>query len=472
MTSKFIDLSLSLLGNPLLRALLISASHTCDKCGRSKVEIAIEKLIDRDAKACVACNYTSSIIAQLLKAIAVMLHIPEDSIKELLAIGTVRKALLSTIKGIALFGVKHPQPIGAPFLVVWDLTNMCNLRCKHCYRAATPTPAPTELSTEGARMVIRQLADAGVPILSFSGGEPLMRRDFFEICKCALDHDFYISVATNGTLITRGLAERMADAGVQYVDISVDSSKPEYHDAFRGVDGSWKRAVRAIRYCKDAGMYVCMATTVTKINHRELPSIVKLAEDLQVNRIVIFNYIPTGRASEASELDLSPEERERVLEYLYAKLAQNLLENKGIQAFATAPQYAVIATGFSATGLLPVAHTTALHGSAIRLARFIGGCGAGTLYCSITPEGYVQPCVFLPIKIGDLRRDRFEDIWIRSKVLNDLRHRERFTGPCGKCCYRDLCGGCRARAYAYSHDYMGYDPGCCYGLILENPREA
>ncbi|MBC7129799.1 SPASM domain-containing protein, partial [Candidatus Bathyarchaeota archaeon] len=257
-------------------------------------------------------------------------------------------------------------------------------------------------------------------------------------------------------------ARKLKKVGLNYVEISIDGSQPETHDSFRGINGAFEMALRGLKNCVDEGLCASVAVTATKGNLKEIPEILKLAEDMGAERFALFNFVPVGRGSELVAQDLSPEEREELLLFLLSKL----LSHSKVTILATAPQLARVAVmqqrGCVGDVLMPMAHmqTTKVSSRAVALADFIGGCGAGRLYCSITPEGNVQPCVFMPIKVGDLKKEKFGDIWLDSEVFNMLRNRENLKGTCGSCSYKYICGGCRARAYAYTGDILASDPGC------------
>jgi radical SAM protein with 4Fe4S-binding SPASM domain len=364
------------------------------------------------------------------------------------------------LKGIAQYGVTKPQLLIAPFLVVWNLTNACNLKCKHCYQRAG-TPAPDELTLEEKRKVVNELADAGVVSIAFSGGEPLMHPDFFPIVAEARKRGMFVAVATNGTMIDEKMAQRLKDGGVGYVEISLDSTRPELHDDFRGVPGSWKRTIEGIKNCVKVGLYTVMATTVTRLNVAEVPNLIRMAKRLGVKRFTHFNFIPAGRAREILDLDLSPMEREELLKLLYQES-----KTIGIECLSTSPQYARVVLQNSKGEAVAPTHFCIGEGNGRglqTLADFIGGCGCGRLYCAIQPNGDVTPCVFMPqCVIGDLRKSSFSEIWQESELLGKLRSRELLEGSCGSCGYKLVCGGCRARSLGYFEDFAAPDPGCIY----------
>lgn len=297
-----------------------------------------------------------------------------------------------------------------------------------------------------------------------------MRRDFFKVAEYAADKGMYVSVATNGTMLTKRVVEKLKGVGVNYVEVSLDGARRETHEAFRGITGCFDRTLEGIRNSVDGGLYTCIATVAVRNNLYEIPDIVELGKSLDVKRIIVFNFIPTGRGENIGNLDPSPTERERLLSYLYNELVKG-----DIEVLCTAPQFSRVCLQQSLLDkrdVLSPTHFAAMNfqGQTKQLADFLGGCGAGRLYCAIQPNGLVTPCVFMPIIVGDLRKESLQDIWLSSKVMNDLRDREKLKGRCGDCFYKYVCGGCRARAYAYCRDYLAPDPGCI--RELEEPSAS
>jgi len=392
----------------------------------------------------------------------------EESLKEALKDPYTRKAIANILMGIAKFGITRPQKLCAPFMIVWNFTKQCNLRCRHCYANAGPHPAPDELTLSEKLEVLRQLDEAGVAAVSFSGGEPLVNKDFWNVAKRAAEMGFYVSVATNGTLITRDVAKRLKETGVRYVEVSIDSPNPEEHDEFRGIPRAWKRSIEGIRNAKKEGLSVGIAMTVTRANHRQLPEMMELARNLNADRLIAFNFVPTGRGKEIIEMDLSPDEREAVLSYLYEELTAGKM-----QVFSTAPMYAIVSLkNIDKGGKLTPTHFAELSvpdeylSAGFALGEFLGGCGAGRIYCSIEHNGDIQPCVFLPIKVGNVLRDGFLNVWYNNEILHELRDRDHYA--CSHCEYRYICGGCRARAYAYYGNVSAPDPSCVFNRDLWN----
>ena len=365
-----------------------------------------------------------------------------------------RKGLASVIRGLAYFGVRRPFTSGAPFLIVWDITYACNLRCKHCYSNAGK-PLVDELTTEEALKVMDILGEAGVVAVAFSGGEPLMRRDLYELIDRAKEYEMQVSIATNGTLLTKEEVRRLKEHGVDFLQISLDGTK-ETHERFRGIPGIYERTLEGIRNAVDAGITTCIAMTATKLNYHDVPAVMDLAEELGVQYFMLYNFVPTGRGGIG--LDISAEEREKLLELLWDRLGKS-----AVNFLSTAPYYARVALQHGECYLLTHFYNVRLGGRLTQLADFIGGCGAGRFYMSLKPNGDMQPCVFLPIKLGNIRQiksgDEFLEFWRGNDVLKKLRDKDSIK-VCGECPYRYVCGGCRARAYAYYGDYLAPDPGC------------
>lgn len=385
--------------------------------------------------------------------------VSEEEMKEALRDPIIRRGIANVVEGIAQYGIQRPYTGIAPFLVVWNYTWGCNQKCKHCYEDAGEV-REDELSTEEAKQIIDEFREEGVVAIAFSGGEPLVREDIFEVARYAKEQGFYVSIATNGTLITKDVAKKMKGI-FDYAEISLDGFE-ETHDKFRGVEGSWKRACRGIRNCVAEGIDTCVALTVTHYNLDEVPDLIDFAEnDLKANRVIVFNYVPVRRGKEIISKDLAPQERMKILRDLYSRTID---KDCPLTCFSTAPQYSVVSWEF-AHGPAIATHFTnepamkALQGRTKTLAQFLGGCGAGRLYCGLEPNGDVEPCVFIPITIGNLKNQSLKEIWGNSEVLKKIRDRDSFKG-CEDCEYKYICGGCRARAYGYYGDLQAPDPSC------------
>jgi len=367
------------------------------------------------------------------------------------------KALNLAARSIWRYGLSRPQRFAAPLFVVWNLTEACNLRCKHCYQNARPRPAPDELTLAEKLNAVDQLAEMGGVFLALAGGEPLVSPHIWRLCEHAAERGIHLSLATNGTLLTPDNVRRLIACGVRYVEVSIDRLDPGEHDAFRGVPGAWRRSIQGIRNSVAGGMRTGLATCFTRDNVDTVDDMIAMAIDLGCSTFSHFNFIPVGRGRAMMDSDLTPGQRE----LLVARLNRHLQRNR-INIISTAPQFGrscilygaeggLIATGHAGRGATP---QTAV------LARYVGGCGAGRCYCSIQPNGIVTPCVYIPsVHVGDLRRRPLAEIW-ECALFEMLSDRSRRGGHCGVCDYGAYCGGCRARALSYTGDINAGDPGC------------
>jgi len=445
-------------GNTVSRAFLKGLLRRCKQGNYTMLEHALAIFAGAEKPRSLNCYLNYLFLSLLINSVAGVIRADVREFKEYAYDPAVRRGLVSILRGIIKYGITRPQKLDAPFLIVWNFTNMCNLKCKHCYQRADK-PLSNELTLKEKLKVVRQLDEAGVAALAFSGGEPLIHPHFLRVAEEASKRNMYVAVATNGTLITEDFAKEMKKAGVRYVEISLDSADPKKHDGFRGVSGTWKRAVEGVRNSVKMGFTTAIAITLTRLNIGEIRDVIELAERLGVDRVIFFNFIPVGRGEEIVHLDLSPEEREEALRLLY-----DLVKETGLQIVSTAPQYArVTLTASRGREISPTHFYVGGESGLSYLADFIGGCGAGRIYAAIQPNGDVTPCVFMPqLVVGNVREKPFDEIWHTSEVFAALRDRELLKGHCSRCPFKYICGGCRARALAYLGDVLAPDPGCIY----------
>lgn len=441
-------------------------SKYCETDKKNRLEVALELYVGERDDACTYCKIATKPLRTVLRRGAKSFGVTEEEMKSTFKNPYWRKGLSSVVRGIADFGVRRPFVPGAPFQVVWDVTYACNLKCQHCYAQAGKV-SRDELTHEEALRVVDKLATMGIPILALSGGEPLVRPDILEITRRGADNGMYVSIATNGTLITKEKAKQMKDAGVSYLQISVDGADAQTHDSFRGIPGAFDRTIQGVKNAVAEGFFVNIATTATKKNLTQIPKIIDLCDSLGVNWFMAYNFVPTGRGKFIVENDLSPQEREDLLVMMY-----NRMKDTDIEILTTAPQYARIALqncGQGGPAVVPTHFSNPqVNGSLFNLTEFIGGCGAGRFYMAIRANGNIEPCVFFPLKVGNVRTDDLEDIWKNNEVFRDLRDKDNLKESCGSCDYRYHCGGCRARAYGYFGDYRAADPGCINNVASYN----
>ncbi|MHC1604522.1 MAG: radical SAM protein [Candidatus Methanofastidiosia archaeon] len=462
MEAIMVGITKHLARNRVIRYLIKKLGLYDKKSGEKRVEKVLKHYVGQPVNLDITCKIYYPLVKKIINAGAKNFDVSEKQMKNFFSDPVKRKGLGNVVLSIADYGITKPQKLSAPFLVVWDITKACNLKCKHCYSSAGKK-SREELNTQEVKNIIDEMDRMGVTAIAFSGGEPLMRKDFFEIASYTSNKNIYVALATNGTLIDMQTAKKLKKSGIKYVEISIDGAGPKTHDTFRGVKGAWKSAVEGIKNSKKVGLMTAIATTATKDNCKDIEQIIDLAEELDVERLIEFNFIPTGRGRFSYEQDLPPKKREELLNYLYKRSTKTDME-----IFSTAPQYARIAIqnilkkgegkiSFSFYG----GH---VKGKTFEIAEFISGCGAGRLYCAISSSGKVKPCVFMPIVVGDLKKESFEDIWAKSPLLNTLRSRDNIKGNCSNCDFKYVCGGCRARAYSYYGDINEADPGCIYNL--------
>ena len=324
-------------------------------------------------------------------------------------------------------------------IVSWNVTNACNMYCDHCYREAG-CKAEEELSTQEAKRLLEQIAQANFKIMIFSGGEPLMRPDIVELVAYATQLGLRPVFGTNGTLITLDMAQKLKEAGAMGMGISLDSLDKTKHDNFRKFPGGWEGAVRGMENCRSVGLPFQIHTTVMDWNNQELEAITDFAVEKGAVAHHFFFLVPTGRAKSIEAESLRAEQYEETLIRIMKKQQQVDIELKP----TCAPQFMRIAAQMGVK------------------TRFRRGCLAGTAYCIISPRGKVQPCAYLNMELGDVRETPFDEIWKNSEVLNTLRTLE-YKGGCGNCEFKRVCGGCRARAAFYNNgDYMAEEPWCLY----------
>ncbi len=315
-------------------------------------------------------------------------------------------------------------------IIAWELTAACNLSCRYCRASASHEPDQGELDTDEAKRFVESIAPLK-PMLILSGGEPLLRPDLFQIIRLAVSLGIRVSLASNGTLITPELAKEIADSGVSRVSISLDGADAAMHDLGRG-QGSFKRSIRGIENLRGRVDFQ-INFTVTQKNQSELIRIFDLAEKLGAAALHIFFLVPTGRGRE--EDVITPVRQEEMLRQIEGEMDRRTLE---VQV-TCAPQYA---------RLKRPGHE-----------RGSGGCLAGRRFVFVSRKGEVYPCGYLPLRVGSVREKNFIEIWENSPELQALRE-GKLKGKCGRCEFSRSCGGCRARAYALTGDYLQSDPSC------------
>jgi len=349
-------------------------------------------------------------------------------------------------------------------VVVWNTTRTCNLRCLHCYSDSAAERYPGELTTSEGKAVIRDLAAFRVPAILFSGGEPLLRRDLFELVAAARQLGLRSTLSTNGTLTDGAVAQRIRAAGIHRCAVSLDGATAATHDVFRRQLGAFHRALEGIAALRGAGCEIQINTTIARHNEHELRGIYDLAVGVGAVALYCFMLVPVGCGlAIAEDQMLSPARYEEVLNDLYDLAREGRLHVKA----ACAPHYYRVIRQRAKREGRP------LHLATDRMAAMTKGCLAGTAVCFISHKGEVFPCGYLPVEAGHIRRERFADIWNRSLVFTRLRDPDLLSGKCGPCEFKTVCAGCRARAYATTGDFLSEEPFCTYQpRRQERPRPS
>lgn len=341
--------------------------------------------------------------------------------------------------------------IPVPHVVAFNLTRRCNLACSHCYISAGAWhQAALELDTAQVKRILDEILDINSsPMLILTGGEPLVRDDLEDIARHASSRGATVVVGTNGTRLDDARIASLMAAGVTGVAVSIDSLNETYHDRFRHGDGALADTLAAVDRVRAHGLDFVVQTTLTRGNREELRDLVAWSADKGAVSFNLYFVVPTGRAELMRGLE--PHENEAVLEELVELQAE--YQGQMMVRSKCQPQ---------------IMRHVRDRDPASPLLNYKTRCPCGVNYVRITPEGKVTPCPYAPLVAGDLMESSFREIWEDSDVLNALRTGE-LGGRCGRCEYRGICGGCRARAYATTGDIMGPDDSCAYEPTGEVP---
>jgi radical SAM protein len=355
-----------------------------------------------------------------------------------------------------------------PFLAIWEITQSCDLSCKHCRAAAQPMAHPDELTTAEAKALIDQIATMKVPIFVFTGGDPMKRKDVYELIRYASEQGVRVALTPSATpLLTREAIFKLKEAGLVRLGISLDGSTAEINDTFRGLPGAYARTIQAIEWANEAGIPIQVHTTISRHNANDLDSLCALFEKLSIVMWNVFFLIPVGRG----QLDDLPsgEEFEQVFAKIYELshrvsfqvktteamhyrryLLQHNLEEKrmGHGHPQTAGEYE------------PGAPTTDAQTRTMGWATRRVNDGKGFMF--ISHVGNVYPSGFLPIHAGNVKETPLQEIYQNAPIFKSLRDTSKLEGKCGACEYKEICGGSRARAYALTGDPLAAEPCCIY----------
>lgn len=338
--------------------------------------------------------------------------------------------------------------IGYPGHPAWEVTSACNLRCIHCH-ASSGKPAPDDLTTDEAKRFIDELAE--VPefrTLVYTGGEPLVRPDIFELLKHSKNAGFANIIATNGTLIDEETAFRLKEHGVVCNAISLDAADPDMHNYIRNNPEAFDLVLRGIEATRKAGILLQINTTAMEINMPYLPELIDFVDGQDAAIMLMYQLVAVGRGEKIKEITLKKSTNQNLSTLISAKQRHI----KTIVEPVAGPQYWPY-----------LLEKRGMRGAlALKFAEQVfHGCAAGRGFVYIKANGDVWPCPFVEVTAGNVKKQTFKEIYEESEVFINLRNRENtLKGDCGNCRYRTICGGCRGRAWAYSGDYLGEDPRC------------
>jgi radical SAM protein len=368
-----------------------------------------------------------------------------------------------------------------PFLAIWEVTQSCDLACKHCRAAAQPIAHPDELTNAEGKKLIDQIAEMGVPIFVFTGGDPLKRADVYELIRYAADKGVQVALTPSATpLLTREAIFKLKEAGLVRLGISLDGSTPEIHDTFRGLPGAYARTIQAIEWANEAGIPIQVHTTISRHNADDLDNLCALFEKLAIVMWNVFFLVPVGRG-QLNDL-LNGEEFERIFGQIYQLshrvnfqiktteamhyrryLLQNNLEERRVSHGSTSGHgqgHPGNVQRAAAMVYEPGAPTSDAKTRTASWATRRVNDGKGFLF--VSHVGNVYPSGFLPIHAGNIRETPLAEIYRNAPIFKSLRDTSKLEGKCGACEYKEICGGSRARAYAVTGDPLAQEPCCIY----------
>jgi len=342
-----------------------------------------------------------------------------------------------------------------PKWIAWEITRRCNLKCIHCRSSSEiEVKGHPDFSTQEAFRIIDDIISYAKPVIVLSGGEPLLRKDVFEVARYGTEKGLRMCLATNGTLVDDKICEKIKNSGIKIVSLSLDGSEETVHDNFRNQKGAFAGTINAAQLFQKHGIEFIINSSFTKRNQEDIPRIYKLAKELGATAWYMFMIVPTGRGEEIMNELISKEDYEEVLEWHYQM-------EKGEKEMLVRPTcaphyYRIVLQKSKEEGTKFERRTLKFSTGGAK------GCIAGQLIALIDVDGDVLPCSYFPKSAGNIKVQSFKDIWENSELFKELRDFKKYKGKCGSCEYVSVCGGCRARAYSVYGDYLEEEPFCGY----------
>ncbi len=342
-----------------------------------------------------------------------------------------------------------------PKWIAWEITRRCNLRCVHCRSSSEmEVKGHPDFSTEEAYRLIDDIVSYAQPVVVLSGGEPLTRADVFEIAHYGTSKGLRMCLATNGTLVTDDMCEKIKQSGIRIVSLSLDGADATVHDDFRSQKGAFDGTINAARLFKKNGIEFIINSSFTKRNQEQIPAVYQLAKELGATAWYMFMIVPTGRGEEIMNELISKEDYDKILDWHYGMEKE---EDLLLVRPTCAPHYYRVQLQKAKESGGTVKRRTLKFSTGGSK-----GCLAGQLICLIDVDGNVLPCSYFNLPAGNVREKSFKEIWEGSDLFRDLRDYKKYKGRCGSCEYVTVCGGCRARAYSVYGDYLEEEPFCSY----------
>ncbi|MDF2556495.1 MAG: radical protein family [Bacillales bacterium] len=372
-------------------------------------------------------------------------------------------------------GGGHPHGMGGhpgamdfnvnPFIVIWETTRACGLKCQHCRADAQFLPDPNELTHEEGIALLDEIYEMGNPMVVFTGGDCMLRKDLFELAEYGIKKGMRISMSPSATKeVTEARMDKAKEVGISRWSFSIDGANAEVHDAFRGIEGTFDMTIEKLRYLNKIGISHQINTCISKNNIHQLEEMAELMKELKTSVWYILLLVPTGRG-QMNEC-LTPVEHEKVFRWLYelSKTAPYDIKTTAGQHYRRVVHQQKVREKLISGDEISFEDTKTKD-----MAQFIDGLkrapksvndGVGFIFVSHTGE--VMPSGFLPLVVGNVRDERLRDIYRNNQILKDLRSPDKYKGKCGKCEFKYVCGGSRSRSYAVTGDYMESEPFCVY----------
>ena len=343
----------------------------------------------------------------------------------------------------------------SPKWIAWEITRRCNLRCVHCRSSSQlEVEGHPDFSLDEAKRVLDDIHSYASPVVVLSGGEPLLRPDVFDIARYGTALGLRMCLATNGSLVTADICRQITESGIRMVSLSLDGSTAAVHDDFRNQPGAFDGVMNAIRLFNAHNIDFLVNSSFTKRNQDEAPKIHQLVKSLGATAWYLFMIVPTGRGEEIMAELIPPDEYEAMLNWHYDMEKE---EDELLVRPTCAPQYyRVVLQRAKQEGERFKRRTLKFSTGGSK------GCLAGQLICMIDVDGNVLPCSYFPLPAGNIRHQSFREIWEESPLFLEMRDFAGYKDHCGRCEYLNVCGGCRARAWAVTGDYLAGEPFCSH----------